>query len=73
MLVKIKENQNFLRDTESKALLNTNKQELKEYYEEREIRLKQMKEKEHLENKVNKLEEDISEIKNILLELVKKT
>jgi hypothetical protein len=72
MLVQIKDNKNFSRDIESGALLNTNIEELKAYYAEREIKLKEMEEKQSLKHKVEKLENDISEMKSILLELAKK-
>jgi hypothetical protein len=73
MYVQIKDNKNFYRDTESNALLNVNVEELKTYYAERELRLKEMRKKEEMENKVNKLEEDVSEIKNLLRQLVAKS
>jgi hypothetical protein len=73
MFVQIKDNQNFYRDTESKALLNVNREEFALYYAEREQKLKELQEKQTLENKVNKLEDDISEIKNLLQQLVTRT
>lgn len=72
MYVQIKDNKNFYRDTESNALLNVNAEELKTYYAERELKMKEMQEKQKLENKVDKLEEDVSEIKNLLSQLVAK-
>jgi hypothetical protein len=73
MYVQIKDNKNFYRDTESNALLNVNAEELKTYYAERDLRLKEMQKKEEMENKVNQLEEDVSEIKNLLRQLVAKS
>lgn len=73
MYVKIKENKDLIRDTESRALLNTNRNELETYYVERDIKIKELQEKQELENKVNKLEQDISEIKNLLQQLVTRT
>ena len=73
MFVQIKDNQNFYRDMESKALLNVNREEFAAYYAEREQKLKELEEKQKLENKVNKLEEDMSEIKDLLRQLVTRT
>jgi hypothetical protein len=73
MYVQIEENKNFYRDMNSKALLNTNAEELRTYYAERELKIKEMQEKEKLENKVNKLEQDVSEIKDLLRQLVAKS
>jgi hypothetical protein len=73
MYVQIKDNKNFYRDTESNALLNVNAEELKTYYAERDLRLKEMQKKEEMGNQVNQLEEDVSEIKNLLRQLVAKS
>ena len=73
MFVQIKDNKNYYRDTDSNALLNVNAEELKTYYAERELKLKEMQEKQGLENKVNKLEQDVSEIKNLLHQLIAKS
>jgi hypothetical protein len=73
MFVQIKDNKNYYRDTDSNALLNVNVEELKTYYAERELKLKEMQEKQGLENKVNKLEQDVSEIKNLLHQLIAKS
>jgi len=72
MYVQIKDNKNFYRDVDSKALVNVNAEELKTYYAEREIKMKELQEKQKIENKVDKLEEDVSEIKNLLQQLVAK-
>jgi hypothetical protein len=73
MYVQIKENKDLIRDTESRALLNTNRGELEAYYAERDIKIKEMQEKQALESKVNKLEQDISDIKSLLQQLVTRT
>lgn len=73
MYVQIKENKGLIRDTESGALLNTNRNELEAYYAERDIKIKELQEKQALENKVNKLEQDISDIKSLLQQLVTRT
>ena len=73
MYVQIKENKDLIRDTESRALLNTNRGELEAYYAERDIKIKELQEKQVLESKVNKLEQDISDIKGLLQQLVTRT
>jgi hypothetical protein len=70
MFVQIKDKENLIRDVNSKAILNVDEEELKNYYARRELALKQKEEKENLESKVNKLEEDITDIKGMLRELV---
>lgn len=73
MLVQIESHRNLIRDTDSGAILNTDREELEAYYAEVEMRKKQLEEKQTLENKVNKLEQDISDIKNLLQQLVTRT
>jgi hypothetical protein len=73
MFVQIKDNKNLIRDTESRAILNTDVEELKTYYAEREIKIKELQEKQALESKVNKLEEDMSEIKDMLRQILTRT
>ena len=73
MYVEIKEHRNLIRDTENRAILNTDAEELKTYYAERDLKIKELQEKQALESKVNKLEQDISDIKNLLQQLVTRT
>ena len=68
--VPIEINRDLVRDVSNRALLNTNLEELKTYYAERDLRLKELQEKQTMEQKVNKLEEDITDIKNMLREIV---
>ena len=70
MYVQIETKENYYRDLESGALLNTDMEELKTYYAERDLRIKELQEKQSLENKVNKLEDDIGEIKGLLRDLI---
>lgn len=73
MYVQIKENKDLIRDLDSRALLNTNRNELEAYYAERDLKIKELNEKQALESKVNKLEQDMSEIKDLLHQLVTRT
>ena len=68
--VPIEINRDLVRDVSNRALLNTNLVELKTYYAERDLRLNELQEKQTMEQKVNKLEEDITDIKDMLRELV---
>jgi len=53
--------------------MNTDREEFEAYYAERDQKIKELQEKQSLENKVNKLEEDMSEIKDLLRQLVTRT
>jgi hypothetical protein len=68
-LVQINENKTLVRDTHSKAVLNTDKNGLSEYLMKRELAKKQTEEKEETKMRLKKLEEDMSEIKSLLLEI----
>ena len=73
MFVKIKDKDNLVRDTDNRLLMNTDREEFQAYYAERDQKIKELQEKQNLENKVNKLEEDMSEIKDLLRQLVTRT
>jgi predicted transcriptional regulator len=67
--IPVKENLNLLRDPNTNAILNTNKSEYETY-----IRMKSQKEKEldkidQLENELSEIKDDLNEIKNLLRSL----
>ena len=68
--VQIESHKHLYRDLDSGAILNTDLEELKSYYAQVEIKKKEIEEKQKLENKVDKLEEDIGEIKLLLRNLL---
>jgi hypothetical protein len=68
--VRIESHKHLYRDLDSGAILNTDIEELKSYYAQVEIKNREMEEKLKLENKVNKLEDDIGEIKMLLRNLL---
>lgn len=70
MFVPIKDKDNLVRDTDNRALLNTNVEEFQAYYAERDLKIKELQDKQAMENKVNKLEEDMSEIKDMLRQIL---
>ena len=69
--IKVQGHDNLVRDSHSKAILNTDVAGLQRYLAERDIAEKQKREKQELVEKVNNLEKDMSEIKNMLYELTR--
>lgn len=63
------ENSRLVRDLHSKAVLNTDKNGLDEYLMKRELAKKQQAEKEETKERLFKLENDMTEIKNLLHEI----
>lgn len=64
---KVKENGNLYRDGYSKGIVNTNVNELKEYREKKRLTNTLLSN----EQKIQKLENDISDIKNMLVQLLR--
>ena len=60
----------LIRDIHSKAILNTDKAGLNDYLIKREIAKKQQAEQLQNKDRLTKLEEEMSEIKNLLVQLV---
>ena len=54
----------------NRAILNTDRVGLENYLAQRQLAKQRMAEQEEMKNKVNKLEEDITDIKGMLRELV---
>jgi len=59
----------FVRDIHSKAILNTDRKGLNEYLMKREIAKKQQNEQNETKGRLEKLEYDIQEIKELLLKM----
>jgi hypothetical protein len=68
-LVQIKDHKHLVRDTHSKAILNNDRQALDEYLMKKEIAKKQNEEKQETKIRLEKLEEDMNEIKVLLMEI----
>lgn len=68
-LVQIVDNKHLVRDIQSKAILNTDKAGLDDYLMKRQIALKQQSEKVETNNRLQKLEQDMSEIKSMLMDI----
>ena len=60
----------LVRDIHSKAILNTDKAGLNDYLMKREIAKKQQAEQIQTKDRLDKIENDMSEIKNLLVQLV---
>ena len=69
MYAKVKDHDNFIRDMNSKAVLNTDRNGLQDYYQKREIAKKEQSEKIETKQRLAKIEEEMSEIKNLLREI----
>ena len=70
MLVQIKDDPKLIRDVTNRAILNTDREGLERYKAQRLLAKKRLDEQEEMKNKVNKLEQDVSEIKDLLRQLV---
>jgi guanylate kinase len=59
----------FVRDTHSKAILNTDINGLNESHMKREISKRQQEEKQQDKQRLDKLEQDMQDIKQLLLQI----
>lgn len=63
---------NLVREMNSKAILNTDKKGLEDYYMKREIAKKQNEKYNNFENRLDGVERDLFEIKSLLSTLINK-
>lgn len=70
MFVRIEEEKHLVRDTTNRAILNTDRAGLENYLAQRQLAKQKLAEQEEMKNKVGKLEQDITDIKDMLRELV---
>jgi len=66
--LKVKDHPDLVRDTKSKAILNTDVHSLNKYKEEREFKMKLHK----IVEENQQMKSEISEIKNLLLKVLEK-
>ncbi len=59
----------YVRDVDSKAILNTDKKALSDYLMKKEIAKKKQLEDGEIKNRLGKLEQDIQQIKDLLLKM----
>ena len=71
MYAKVIEHENLIRDMHSKAVLNTDKEGLQDYLRKRNVAKKQQEEQIETKNRLAKIEQDMSEIKSLLIEMIK--
>jgi tRNA U55 pseudouridine synthase TruB len=69
--VQIEDDRTLVRDVTNKAILNTDVSSLERYYAQRKIAKQRLKQQEEVKERVDKIEEDISEIKEMLHHLIK--
>ncbi len=69
MYAKVKDHNHLIRDMNSKAVLNTDKAGLQDYMIKRNIAKKQQEEQSETKMRLAQLEEDMTEIKNLLIEI----
>ena len=72
MFAKVKDHENLVRDMNSKAILNIDRLALQEYYQKRELAKKELSEKTESKQRLDKIENEMSEIKDLLRELIGK-
>ena len=70
MIVRIEEEKHLVRDTTNRAILNTDRAGLENYLAQRQLAKQKLAEQEEMKNKVGKLEQDITDIKDMLRDLV---
>lgn len=69
MYAKVKDHNHLVRDMTSKAVLNTDKAGLDDYMMKREIAKKQQNEQSETKMRIAELEQNMAEIKSLLLEI----
>ena len=72
MYAKVKDHDNLVRDMISKAVLNTDRVGLQDYYLKRDSVKKEQSEKLETKQRIEKIEKDMSEIKELLREIAMK-
>ena len=72
MYAKVKDHDNLVRDMNSKAVLNTDRIGLQDYYLKRDSVKKEQSEKLETKQRIEKIEKDMSEIKELLREIAMK-
>ncbi len=68
-VVAIKDHNKLVRDTHSKAVLNTDRNGLNEYLLKRQLAKQELEEKSETKMRLAKLESDMQDIKNLLVEI----
>jgi hypothetical protein len=72
MYAKVKDHDNLVRDMNSKAVLNIDRVGLQDYYLKRDSVKKEQSEKLETKQRIEKIEKDMSEIKELLRDIAMK-
>jgi len=67
--LKVENHTNLIRDPSSKAVLNTDRTGLQDYYRRKEIAKKEVMEREETKQRLARMEEEMQEIKTLLKEI----
>ena len=70
MMYKVKDYPHLLKDEASRAVINTDQDSYQKYIAERNYRKGVKQETTHLEDEINNLKSDITEIKSLLIQLL---
>ena len=69
-LIPVKDEIGLYRDSESGAIINANESKYKKYLSQRERAIQKLEKQKRLENDINNLKQEMSEIKGLLRELI---
>jgi hypothetical protein len=72
MYAKVTDHNHLIRDMNSKAVLNTDRIGLQEYYQKRDVAKKEQSEKIETKQRIENIEKDMAEIKELLREMIVK-
>jgi len=72
MYAKVTDYNHLIRDMNSKAVLNTDRIGLQEYYQKRDVAKKEQSEKIETKQRIENIEKDMAEIKELLREMIVK-
>ena len=67
--LKVENHTNLIRDPSSKAVLNTDRTGLQDYYRRKEIAKKEVMEREETKQRLARMEDEMQEIKTLLKEI----
>lgn len=68
--LKVQGHDDLVRDPQTNAIINTNKNEYEEYKMRKELRLKEKQKIEDIESEVSSMKNDLDEIKSLLRSLI---
>lgn len=69
-LIRVEDHENLRRDPRTNAIVDVNSEAYENYVQSKNRRQQQQQRLDHLENKINNFETDLSEIKHLLQQLL---